>query len=73
MKKILETIVKAVQELIEETVRKNARLDKIKASLNNMICGGPCQTSHTGGDNVDVEGMLPPKQNIEAYFNRRPG
>lgn len=36
-------------------------------------CGIPLQASHTGGDNIDIECMLPPKQNYQVHFNRDPG
>lgn len=65
MEQALQTILKAtqaIQELTQETVRNNAQLDKVAASLNMMICDKPNQASHMRSYNVDIEGMLPPKK-----------
>lgn len=41
MEQALQTILKAtqaIQDLTQDTVRNNTRLDKVAASLNMMIC-----------------------------------
>ena len=65
MEQALQTILKAtqaIQDLTQDTVRNNTRLDKVAASLNMMICDKPNQASHMRSYNVNIEGMLPPKK-----------